>query len=257
LTEEGWQALPSNYLLMPWIGGVPIFRSVQSMLSQIKSYAIDPSQMRLLQDPDQGMFLRSDGGNAGSVLKQMKRNHPEVVASICNILAQITPSTSNIRPIKHGKQTTLEFEQKWGTKTLKFEAYSASDGTLRALGILIGLLHANASSFVIIEEPESSLHPGALDVLLQIIHSTSIRTSIMVTTHSADVLDAKWLKSENIRLLTWDGGSVIQCLPERASQAIKSHLMTAGELMRSDALEDPFPFQGEANHEHDLFPEIR
>jgi predicted ATPase len=257
LTEEGWQTLPPNYLLMPWVGSTASFRPVQHMLTQIKSYAIDPSQMRRLQDPDQGVLLRSDGGNAGSVLKHMKRYNPDSVANLCNVLAQITPNTSNIRPVKHGKQTTLEFEQKWGTKTLKFEAYSASDGTLRALGILIGLLQSDTSSFVIIEEPESSLHPGALDVLLQLIQTTSDRTQVLVTTHSADLLDAKWLKPENLRLLTWDGGSVVHDLPKRASQAIRSHLMTAGELMRADALDDPFPPIVDVNHELNLFPDMK
>jgi predicted ATPase len=257
LTTDFWTTMPPNYLMLPWTGAVPIFRPVQQMLSQIQSFAIDPSQMRRLQDPDQGLQLRADGGNAGSVLTHMKRYNPGAVAQLCSTLAQITPNTSNIRPIKHGKQTTLEFEQQWGTKTLKFEAYSASDGTLRALGILMGLLQATASSLVIIEEPESSLHPAALEVLLQLIESASATSQVLVTTHSADLLDAKWIRPENLRLLVWDGGSEIHDLPPRATQAIKSHLMTAGELMRADALDEPFAGAESIASELTLFPDIR
>jgi predicted ATPase len=206
-------------------------------------------------------MLRSDGSNAGSVLKNLERTDPPAVSQICDLLAQITPKTSGIKTVKHGKQLTLEFQQKWGeNKKLKFEAYSASDGTLRALGILIALMQKPPATLLVIEEPESSLHPGALDALLQVIQSRAEHLQVLITTHSSDLLDAKWLKPENLRLVMWDGGSEIKPVSARAVKMLRSHLATAGELMRADALEEPLPLplplpQLQVHPEFNLFPD--
>ena len=73
------------------------------------------------------------------------------------------PNTKKVQPIKHGKKLTLEFTQEWGqNKRLKFESFSMSDGTLRALGLLAAVYQRSAPSVLVIEEPEATIHPGAL-----------------------------------------------------------------------------------------------
>jgi hypothetical protein len=53
-------------------------------------------------------------------------------------LEAVVPGTKRVQPVKRGKKLTLEFTQARGEKKhLKFDSSSMSDGTLRALGLLV------------------------------------------------------------------------------------------------------------------------
>ncbi len=77
-----------------------------------------------------------------------------------------------------------------------------SDGTLRAVGILVALFqyHGGASEvpLVGIEEPDAALHPGAAGVLLDALREASVRTQVVVTSHSPDLLDDPSIDAESI-----------------------------------------------------------
>ena len=154
------------------------------------------------------------------------------------LLESVVPGTVDVRPKKHGNQLTLEFTQaRVGTKPVKFEAFSMSDGTLRVLGLITAVFQRPAPSLLVIEEPEASMHPGALGSILDVLRLASRSMQVVVTTHSPDILDAKWIEDRHLRILSWQNGST---RIGRASQAVRSalgkHLMGAGELLRSNAL---------------------
>jgi hypothetical protein len=59
----------------------------------------------------------------------------------------------------------------------------------------------------------------------------------VVTTHSPELLDAKWIRPENLRIVTWKEGVTRVCPLGKASvKALQEHLMGAGEQLRSNAL---------------------
>lgn len=88
------------------------------------------------------------------------------------------------------------------------------------------------------EAPEATIHPGALGAILDLLLNASERMQVVVTTHSPEVLDAKWLEARNIRIVEWtDGASRIAPLAEASRRALHDHLMGAGELLRSNALD--------------------
>ena len=100
-----------------------------------------------------------------------------------------------MHPTKHGNKLSLEFTQEWGEKKrLKFEAFSMSDGTLRALGLLTAVYQSSAPSLIAIEEPEATIHPGALGAILDILRAATQKMQVVVTTHSPELLDAKWIQ---------------------------------------------------------------
>ena len=65
-----------------------------------------------------------------------------------------------------------------------FEARELSDGTLRYLALAGALLSLRLPSFIALNEPESSLHPGLLEPLARLIARASERTQIWLVTHS-------------------------------------------------------------------------
>jgi energy-coupling factor transporter ATP-binding protein EcfA2 len=62
-----------------------------------------------------------------------------------------------------------------------------SDGTLRAAEILVWLV-SPMGKVLLIEEPETSIHPGLLRRLLNEVDSYSLQRQVVVSTHSPDVV---------------------------------------------------------------------
>lgn len=73
--------------------------------------------------------------------------------------------------------------------TVLVPATRLSDGTLRFLCLLTILLHPEPPPLVCIEEPELGLHPDVLPMLAELLKEAGTRTQLIITTHSADLVD--------------------------------------------------------------------
>ena len=242
-------AIEPNALALPLIGGDRRFGAVFRFLSGMRTYRIEPAALRAMQDTDGGSGLRSDGRNAASVLREIQRKSPaEDWARICELLESVVPGTIGVRPKKHGNKLTLEFTQnRVGAEPLKFEAFSMSDGTLRALGLITAVFQRPTPSLLVIEEPEASVHPGALGAILDVLRLASRSMQVVVTTHSPDILDAKWIEDRHLRILNAENGlTLINRVSPSVRAALEKHLMGAGELLRSNALTPEQPASPDA-----------
>ena len=225
--------------------GLPGFRPVYDAFSQMGFYNLNPDKIRDLQSPNPREVLLRDGSNLTSVLTQLS---PAVKKSIEEYLAKVVPGVHRVDVEKFGPKETLEFRQDVaGDKhPWRFLANNMSDGTLRALGILVALFHGNQKAekrvtLVGIEEPEIALHPGAVAVLLDGLRDAAHRTQVIVTTHSPELLDNKHLDVESILAVEADdGNTVIAPVDEASKSVVQDRLFTAGELLRSNQLQpDP------------------
>ena len=81
------------------------------------------------------------------------------------------------------------------------------------------------------------MHPGALGAVLDLLRHAGRSTQVIVTTHSPEALDAKWIGNEHLRMVTWDAG-VSRVAPVSAAtrETLRKQLAGAGELLRSNAL---------------------
>jgi predicted ATPase len=270
-------ALESTALSLPLVGGHASFAPVVSALSRFRAYSIEPPKLREMQDPDGGTSLRKDGSNAASVLQEIGRQSEEQLGRLCEILATIVPNTRAVRVRKHGNKLSLEFTQEWddagggsgrwrvadkppkgAPKSLRFEAFNMSDGTLRALGLLTAVFQRPSPSLVAVEEPEATIHPGALGAVLDVIRHAAKSMQVVVTTHSPEVLDAKWIRAEHLRIVEWGHGATrVGDLSEATREALRDHVMGAGELLRSNALRAEPLFENVSNPpEPNLFERV-
>src|SRR5262249_26893492 len=155
----------------------------------------NPQAIRELQTPDAGELLRRDGSNLASVLANLQARVPDVKGRIEEYLARVMPGVSSVNHRAIGPKETLEFRQDvaGGKEPWRFLASNMSDGTLRALGVLVALLQTGQNGKLIpivgIEEPEAALHPAALAVLLDALTEGSLKRQVLVTSHSPDLLD--------------------------------------------------------------------
>lgn len=65
------------------------------------------------------------------------------------------------------------------------EAAELSDGTLRYLLLIAALRPARPAPFLVLNEPESSLHPDLLEPLAALVREASEDTQVLVVTHAA------------------------------------------------------------------------
>ena len=86
-----------------------------------------------------------------------------------------------------------------------------------------------------IEEPETSLHVGALGALVDVLRSHAPSRQILVTTHSPDLLN--FVDPDELRLVRFDKGHTIVSEPAAHSKkVIRDELFALGELYRAGGL---------------------
>ena len=230
--------LEPNALALPLVGGDRRFQSVLGFLSRMQTCRIEPAALRDMQDPDDGVRLQPDGRNAASVLRKIKRAAPEDWETILELLETMVPRTVGVQPKQHGNRLTLEFIQDWAQREpVKFEAFSMSDGTLRVMGLLAAVFQCPPPSLLVIEEPEATIHPGALGSVLDVLRHAGRSMQVIVTTHSPDILDAEWIEDRHLCIAQWEAGKTrIASVSPSVRKALAEHLMGAGELLRANAL---------------------
>ena len=234
-------ACASGRLYLVNMSGLDVFRPLYDALSGMGFYNLNPEAIRDLQSPDPGELLKRDGSNLASVLSNLDNDRKKDVEEY---LAAITPGVTGVVAQAMGAKLTLDFRQEVrGAKhPWRFPASNMSDGTLRALGVLVALFQGSGGApgrrhLVGIEEPESALHPAAAEVLIDSLTDASQLAQVMVTSHSADLLDNDAIPDSSIlAVLSEHGETRIGPLDEAGRSALHDYLFTAGELLRMDQL---------------------
>ena len=233
-TVDTRPALAPNALALPLVAGDRRFAPVAQFLANVQPYRVDPRTLREMQDPDAGARLRSDGSNAASVLGQLSPEKRELVQAF---LQAVVPGAVEVRPERIQNKISLKFMQQGEGAPVKFGPHSMSDGTLRTLGLLVAVYQPNLPSVLIVEEPEATIHPGALGVVLDVLRHAARSTQTVVTTHSPDILEARWIRDCHLRIVSWeDGATRVVPVSDATRNALREQLMDAGELLRSNAL---------------------
>jgi len=118
---------------------------------------------------------------------------------------------------------------------------NVSDGTLRALGVLIALfqgigLEADCP-LVGLEEPELALHPAAASALLDAVQEAAESRQVVVTTHSPDLLDSSLVTADMIRpVIMVQGETRSGPVDDAGRTALAEGLYNPGELLRMNQL---------------------
>ena len=258
-SARAFPAAVKDRLYLVNASGLPQFRPLYDSLSMMGFYNLNPTLLRDLQEPDEGILLEKYGVNLASVIARLERSGDSRMARISEYLSRVAPSVHGVQFEAIGPKHTMLFRQdvEGQTQPWKFWASNMSDGTLRALGVLTAVFQRDKEakvSLVAIEEPEAALHPAAARVLLDSLIESSAHVQILLTSHSADLLDREEVKAENLLAVeSVRGVTRIGAVDRVARDALKEHLFTAGELLRQEQLTpDPQLFD-KAKHTQDLF----
>ena len=173
-----WEAIYHEHVSDP--GLLPVFQNMRFL-------ELSPERMREPSIP--GVTTLGDSGH----------NLPSVLESICadstrertlmSWLQELTPM--DVKDFEFPRDPSgrvhLQIVERNGRKV---SAYSASDGTLRFLGILAALLGPNEGGLYFFEEIDNGIHPNRLWLLLDLIEQQTAKGKIQVvtTTHSPALL---------------------------------------------------------------------
>jgi len=247
----------SDRLALYAASGTDEFRPVYDFLTSMRFYSVAPERLRELQNPDPGDFLKRDGSNAAAVLKRLAEESKgnEKYERLCRLLSKVVHGLQGVEYHPVGQKETLQFRQDVGLKhPWRFDALNMSDGTLRSLGLLLAVYQVGKASVVAVEEPEATVHPAVMELIVEVLLDAAQDRQVLITTHSPDILDHKGIHDEQIRAVTIDQNWTLICPLSQASRdAVREHLYTAGELLRSGELTPDVQAARKAATQPDLF----
>lgn len=229
-------------------GRVPEFRALYDILADgIRIYEPDPVNMRNTTIMSgAGTELDTDAENSAVVIARMQAEQPAAWQRVQEFLRQIVPQfaaveVSRLPGTKDNVLMTFMPVAGLSDASAGFLSNSVSQGTLRALAVLVALYQSIDGgpplSLVGIEEPENSIHPGALEVLLDAIREASKTVQVIATSHSADLLDHKEIETDALLAVEEiDGVAHIGPVDISGREILRKRLYTPGEMLRSGQL---------------------
>lgn len=174
------------------VGGRSVSSYIYESISSWKIYHFHDTgkiaPMRRYESIDDCEYLRFDAANIAPFLYHLKTNEKKVYNKIVDTIRLVTPFFNDfiLKPNKQEK-VRLRWKQKGSDYPLK--PHHLSDGTLRFICLTTALLQPDLPSTIIIDEPELGLHPYAIEILAELIESTSQKTQLIISTQSPALVD--------------------------------------------------------------------
>ncbi|MDA8387307.1 MAG: AAA family ATPase [Nitrospiraceae bacterium] len=146
-----------------------------------------------------------DSRNLGLILNQLE--HTDVGPQLDRLLNRFLPRYQRFSTLIQGG--TVQFYLHAQGLKAPVPATRLSDGTIRFLAILALLLSPTPPPLICIEEPELGLHPDALSLLAELMVDASMRTQLIVTTHSDSFVSALTEEAESVLVCEYRDGTVL------------------------------------------------
>ncbi|MDG1818517.1 MAG: AAA family ATPase [Porticoccaceae bacterium] len=197
-------------------------------ISSIRRYDLLLHELRQEQPPSDSAQLSKVGANMPSAFRKLASDSG-VINRLRSSFDAIAPHIREIKAssLRTGKEF-IEFVESVHGRGI--ESWESSDGSLRALAILVALETADEGQTVIIEEPEQNLHPWAIrtviDHMKTIVEEKGVQ--IIVTTHSEHVLER--VNADEVRVVSRSRGK--GTIFKRIDQIITGRKIVMGEVGR-------------------------
>jgi len=140
--------------------------------------------------------LSHDGGDLAAALQTIREIGDP--AGLDSAVAAPFPGSSLAIAQSDDGRLSLQFHQHGLLRPLG--AAELSDGTLRYLLWIAALLSPRPAGLLVLNEPETSLHPDLLPALGRLISAAAGRTQVIVVSHSRVLIDAIDLAAREARV---------------------------------------------------------
>lgn len=131
----------------------------------------------------------------------------------------------------------VQLQVRWKSLNRPQSAADLSDGTLRFLFLLTVLASPTPAPVIAIDEPEVGLHPGMLPIVAEHAVDASLRSQVILTTHSPQFLDAFGETLPTTTVTKWENGETELNTLEGKELEYWLKDYTLGSLFKSGELE--------------------
>ncbi|GAB3170438.1 hypothetical protein GCM10027291_22180 [Telluribacter humicola] len=110
--------------------------------------------------------------------------------------------------------------------------FSLSDGMLLIIALITKIL-TNDNCIIFIEEPENSIHPKALQDLMQFIRASSITKQFLISTHSVTLLNLTKPEEVFVSHIDADGMAEIEAIRniKELKQKLNRNFLSFGDIL--------------------------
>jgi len=162
-----------------------------------KVFNIEPRLARMQSDIVESNIMYSNGQNLPNALHYLKQKKKKKYEELENLLKRIVLDITELDV----KSSTDDFKKSIHVSfsDVKCSSNNLSDGTIKTIALLCGIL-STGSSVIIIEEMENYLHPWACSLILSYLRESISDKVVLLTTHSESVLNS--CKPEELIIVT-------------------------------------------------------
>ncbi len=231
------------------LGGLKTFKPLVDFLSSMNVYSIFPDTLRLPQKFDSAPSMKAHGENWVTILRDLVKRPADKKELIAG-LQKLTGDILDVRVKSASQHLIAEFRQEHRSKKVKawFEAAGESDGTLRVAGLLTALLQHPPLPVIGVEEPELTVHPGALPMLMDYLRQASELSQVFITTHNPILLDRVNIDREPVFMVTRIAGETrVDRVSEHQLEPVRRNLLTLGDLFHAGGLQGDLPLDDGRN----------
>jgi predicted ATPase len=195
-TDDGWlnheNRLPSWSSMLSEVSdprAAPELYALRELMRSWRFYdhfrTDEAAPARLAQVGTRTPVLASDGSDLAAALQTIREIG--VVAELDSAVSAALPG-SRVSVESTNGRFSLRLHQSGLLRAL--DASELSDGTLRYLLWIAALLSPRPAALVVLNEPETSLHPSLLPPLARLVASAAERSQVIVVSHSRPFVDA-------------------------------------------------------------------
>lgn len=176
------EPLPQQLLISGFLKEYFPLNLVVRELQGLRVFQLNPRLARQPAAPSIHGDLGRRGENLASALDRLRSDDPKSFVQLRNWLRDVVPTFANLlTDYTETRQLGLFFEEEGFSS--KWFAEDVSDGTIMSVALFFTLLDKRHKN-IVIEEPETSLHPWILRKFLERCREQSRRCQIIITTHS-------------------------------------------------------------------------
>lgn len=241
-------------ILLSWDAKKSIFEPVYHSFSYREERAIDLGWNKIIEFKDNiyrfnaerpklgvsnvglGKSLNPDGSNLAEVLQNIQNDNPFVFEEFNKYVSEVLPTVKWVSSVRienkdqaFGTWNEVRIwtvEKKTKRPDLAFPLSACGTGVGQVLAILYVVVASEEPRTIIIDEPNSFLHPGAAKKLIQILNKFP-QHQYFISTHSPEVLSAA-KPSTITRLKYVDGETVAESINVEQTKDLREILNEIG-----------------------------